>query len=100
MYKAISKHPHILDLYAGKLISEGVMTDQEYQVCMGQAWTGHPSERSSLVLSSTYTCQLCLTDWLLADIFLASTQHLATVKLVKDSTRFDFERFYQYYGRF
>lgn len=32
MYKAIAKHPHILDLYAAKLIEEGVLTDQEYQV--------------------------------------------------------------------
>ena len=32
MYKAIGKHPHVLDQYAAKLVKEGVMTDQEYQV--------------------------------------------------------------------
>ncbi|XP_067937510.1 2-oxoglutarate dehydrogenase complex component E1-like [Watersipora subatra] len=31
MYKAIGKHPHVLDQYAAKLVKEGVMTDQEYQ---------------------------------------------------------------------
>ena len=32
MYKAISKHPHIQDQYAKKLIQESVMSEQEYQV--------------------------------------------------------------------
>ncbi|KAF6023589.1 hypothetical protein EB796_018093 [Bugula neritina] len=31
MYKAIAKHPHVLDQYAAKLIGEGAMTEQEYQ---------------------------------------------------------------------
>ena len=33
MYKAINKHPHVLDQYSDKLMKEGVMNDQEYQVC-------------------------------------------------------------------
>lgn len=32
MYKAISKHPHVVDQYSDKLIKEGAITDQEYQV--------------------------------------------------------------------
>lgn len=34
MYKAIRKHPHVLDLYSQSLIKSEVITDQEYQVCI------------------------------------------------------------------
>ena len=32
MYKAISKHPHVLTQYSSKLIQDGTVTEEEFQV--------------------------------------------------------------------